>query len=221
MSFNIFRRIIMKLRRILALLLVITMMTAVFTGCNQTAKSPFVSNDAATDTAAETATPTDSTIASPEASALNYAGAYAALDPKTVMLTIDGKDILWDELFYYISYSIYDIESQGGEISDWSANYQDDVTYKDFVLTTAVNYAVHNEAINYGAKQLNVALTDQDKADMQSDYDAQVSSAGSEEAFLTLLRGAYSSKELYTMLTGSDTSPEIALLQCMGNWEVS
>lgn len=188
----------MKLSKILALVLCMTMIAAVLMGCNQAVNSPFVS-----DTATEIVTPGGTTdTASPDAVTLNYTGALASLAPDTVMLTIDGKDILWDELFYYITYVIYEVESQGGQISDWSAIMQDDVTYKDYVLNSAVNIAKQNEAINYGAKQLNVTLSEQDKADMQADYETQVTSAGSEEAFLTMLQEGYTTKEIYTMLTG-------------------
>jgi hypothetical protein len=185
----------MKLKKILALLLSAVMIAAVFTGCKQTTKSPFVSSGSATPSGASAA------AASPSAAALNYEKAYASLDPKTVMMTIDGKDVQWDELFYYITYSIYQVESQGGQISDWSAIMKDETTYKDYVLNSAANFALQNEAINYGAKQLNVALSDKDKTDLQTDYDTQVSSSGGEEAFLAQLKEGYITKEIYNMLS--------------------
>lgn len=187
----------MKLKNILALLLVSIMITAVFTGCNQTAKSPFVSSDPAA-----TASPTEGTDASASPSTLNLAGAYASLAPTTVMMTINGNDVTWDELFYYINYAIYDIQSQGDSISDWSAVITDDMTYKDYVLESAANFALQYMALKYGAEQLKVTLTDDDKTAIQADWDQRVSDAGSEEAFIAQLQALYCSKDLYLELSG-------------------
>lgn len=180
----------MKFTRIIALLICTLMIITLFSACGKSVKSPFVGGDASgaasgSETQAET---------------LNLAGAYASVDPKTVMLTINGKNVAWEELFCYISSVINAIQSQGIQITDWSAVYQDGITYKDFVLDKAVNLALQNAAVEYGAQQLKVTLTDKNKADAQANWDTQVSSAGSEEAFLSQLKSSYLTKDLYTHL---------------------
>lgn len=180
----------MKFTRIIALLICSVMIIMAFSGCGKSAKSPFVSGDA----------PGAASGSETQAQTLNLAGAYASIDPKTVMLTINGKDVAWEELFYYISSVINAIQSQGVQITDWSAVYQDEITYKDFVLDKAVNLALQNAAVEYGAQQLKITLTDKNKADAQAYWDAQVSSAGSEEAFLSQLKSSYLTKDLFTHL---------------------
>ncbi len=187
----------MKFKNILALLLTIIMITTVFAACNQTANSPFVSDDATV-----SSSPSDGTDVAASPSLLNYPGAYASLDPKSVMLTINEKDITWDMMFYYINYAIYEIESQGYQISDWSGVYQDDITYKDYVLDSATNLALQYAALQYGAEDINVTLTDEDKAAVQASWDERVTSAGSEEAFLAELEAMYCTKDLYMELMG-------------------
>lgn len=177
----------MKFTRIIALLICSLMIMTLFSGCGKSAKSPFVGGDAS---GAASGSET-------QGQTLNLAGAYASIDPKTVMLTINGKNVMWEELFYYISTVINEIQSQGVQITDWSAVYQDEITYKDFVLDKAVNLALQNAAVEYGAQQLKVTLTDKNKADTQAYWDTQVSSAGSEEAFLSQLKSSYLTKDLF------------------------
>ena len=180
----------MKFRKYTALLICALLLVSVFTGCNQPVKSPFVS--------ASSPSPSPSATASPTTGAqINSEGAYASIDPKTVMLTVDGKDITWNEFFFFINNAISGIESNGVQITGWSAVYQDEVTFKDYVLNTAMNNILQYAAIEYGANQLKVALTPKDEEDIQAAWDSQVTSAGGEEAFLTKLTAAYCTKDMY------------------------
>ena len=119
------------------------------------------------------------------------------LKPDTVMMTVDGKDIAWDELYYLINYNISNLESQGGGITDWSADYSEGVTYQDYILGAATENVLQDAAVNYGAEQMGIALSDEDQAAVQSDWDSQVASAGSEEAFVAKLEEYHCTKELY------------------------
>ncbi len=128
------------------------------------------------------------------------AGCGGAPKADAVMLTVDGKNITWDRLFYLIHYTIGSFESQGGEITDWSAEYTDGVTYEDYILDAAVDYALRDASMEYGAAQLGVALSDEDQAAIQSNWDSQVASAGGEEAFIARLEEQYCTKEIYLEL---------------------
>jgi hypothetical protein len=181
----------MNLKKITALLLCVVLAASVLAGCSKTDSSPFVSDAAASSDPAASATST-----------LNMSGAYAALDPDTVMLTVNGKDTTWGEYFYLLNYIVTDLQSQGTTITDWSAIYADDKTYKDYVLDSVVNIVLQNAAIEYGAGQMNVVLSDENKAAVQTDWDTQVQSAGSEEALLAQLKEQFGSKELFEKLDG-------------------
>jgi hypothetical protein len=171
------------------------MIAALFAGCGKPAEPPQASPDAE-----NTASPTPEASVTP--TAFNIAGAYASLVPTTVMLSINGADVTWDEFFYYIHSAINEIKSSGYEISSLSDVYMDDMTYSEYILSTATDFALQNAAIQYGAGQLNVALADTDNAAIQADWDARVDSSGSEEALITQLKANYGSKELLMELLG-------------------
>jgi hypothetical protein len=182
----------MKFRKYTALMICAVLIVAVFSGCGQQVKSPFVSPDVSPSASASA-----SSNPAVGAQTLNLTGAYAALDPKTVMLTVNGKDITWDELFFYISYMITQIESNGGQITSWSDTYQDETTYQEYVLTSAKNAILENAAVETVAKENNITLTDKDISGIQADWDAQVKSAGSEEALLGKLQEQYCTKDIF------------------------
>jgi hypothetical protein len=185
----------MKFRKYIALLICAVLVAGVMTSCSQPVKSPFVSEGP------PSPSPSPSTSASPTVGAqINNEGAYASIDPKTVMLTVGGRDIAWDELFFYIHDAISGLESNGVNITGWSAVYQDEVTFKDYVLNTAVDNILQNAALGYGAEQLKVTLSPEDEADVQAAWAEQVNAAGSEEAFLGKLTAVYCTKDIYLSL---------------------
>lgn len=181
----------MKLKRIVALLLCV-LLIAVAAGCRQ-ADKPGSGDAAETPTASASASP--SGLETPPA--LNFEGAYAAFDPKTVLMSANGKDILWDEMFYFMNYSIKNIITNGGQLSDWSAEYSDGATYADYIITSATNATIQNKAIEYGAEQMGITLTEAELASIDAQWAAKVEEAGGEEQFIAQLASDYCTKELY------------------------
>ena len=201
----------MKHTKIAAVLIVAALMLTLFVGCGEKTVSPLVSdNPDTTEGATETAGSTS------PADTMNTAGAYASLEPDTVVLTIEGNDITWDKLFYLINYSVGNIEQQGGQITDWSAKYADDITYEDYVLDSAVNYTLQDEAIVYGAEQLGVTLTDEEQSEVQNDWDAQVEAAGSEDAFIATLEDQFCNKDIYMDLVGGSQLAKVCFDELYG-----
>lgn len=191
----------MNLKKMTAFVLTAVLIALALTGCTTPATSPFVSDNPSE---SPQATPTDTA----PAAVLNLEGAYDAYSPETVMLTINNKDIPWSDFFYFINYSIAELQAQGITISNWSDIYTDETTYKDYILDTAAYYVLQTEAITYGAQQLNVTLSEQDQVDIQADWDAGVTSAGSEEAFLAQLQQQFCTKELFNYLM---TAPRLVV----------
>ena len=182
----------MKLKKITALILSVAMAAVILTGCGQTQKSPFVSDSAATDAAPSAAA---------SSAVLNVAGAYASVDPKTAMLTVNGKEVTWGDFFYLINSAVNELQGQGVTVTDWNAAYADGQTYKDYILDRAVKAGSQNAAVEYGASETKVVLSDEDKAAIQAEWDKQVQGAGSEEALIGKLKEQYVTKELYQSLT--------------------
>jgi hypothetical protein len=177
----------MKLKRIVALLLCGLLLVAV-TGCGKTDKLGTSSDDAVEPSA------TDGLETPP---ALNTDGAYGAFGPKTAMMSVNGKDIYWDEMFYFMNYYIKDIISSGGQLSDWTAEYSDGVTYADYIVTSATNATIQNKAIQYGAEQLGITLTDEELSTIDTQWAAKAEEAGGVEQLITKLASEYCTKELY------------------------
>jgi hypothetical protein len=178
----------MKMRKTISLCLAVFLIVLVFAGCKQTDSSPFVSESPSAEPSAGGST------------ALNLTGAYAALDPATVMVTVEGRETTWGEFFYLANYMISDLQAQGDPIADWSAEYADGKTYQAYIVEKTVDVLLQNSAIAYGAAELNLALTDEDKASVQADWEAQVSAAGGEEAFMELLTAQFGTKEIFEQL---------------------
>ncbi len=198
----------MRIRKITAALLATALIFMLFTGCSGNTVSPLVS-------ASPSATAEDSET-SESGSTLNIEGAYASLDPDTVMMTVDGTDITWDELFYLINYSVTSLQSQVGEISDWSAAISEDITYEQYALDTAVDYVLQDAAIEYGATELGLTLTDEEEAAIQSEWDTQVEASGSEEAFVAQLEAQYCTKEIYMKLVRTAQLAQACFTQLYG-----
>jgi parvulin-like peptidyl-prolyl isomerase len=178
------------MRKILTLLMAVLLVVSVLAGCKQTDKTPFVS---------ETPSAEPSAAASP---ALNLAGAYASMDPNTVMMTVNGREILWSEFFYLVNYMISDLQAMGATIEDWTAEYADGKTYQAYIVDKVVDVLKQNGGIEYGAAENNITLTDEDKAAIQADWEEQVSAAGSEEALLEMLTAQFGTQELFERLYG-------------------
>ena len=113
------------------------------------------------------------------------------------MMTVNGRDVNWEELFCMFYLVINQIQSQVGQITDWTATVTDDITYEDFVRDSAVNYLLQNDAVEYGAAETNVTLSDEDKAAIQSDWESQAESHGGEDAFVEWLQERYCTKDIY------------------------
>lgn len=179
----------MIFRRIAALLLCMLMAATALTGCVKTPKSPFVSSDPVnTESATEII---------PQPVTLNFESAHAAFDLDTVMMTVNGKDLTWSELFYYIYSLINFMQQQGVSISSWSAEYSGGMSYMDYVLSNIMNYILDGAAVEYGAVQTDASISQEDLNAIQSVWDAEVDSAGGEEALIAQIEAEYGTKEIF------------------------
>lgn len=142
-----------------------------------------------------------STQASTSAAELDYTPCYETYDADKVMLTVDGTDITWGELFYWYVYGVTNLEQYYGTITDWKAKCAADETKtnEEYVKETALENIKQYCAVENKAKEKNVALTDEDKASIESTWKQNVQNygGGDEAAFETQLKKAYLTKDLY------------------------
>ncbi len=121
----------------------------------------------------------------------------------TVMFKADGKDIYWSEYLYWLAADINYIYSMSGQYpSDWNAALTDSMTVKDYVLNSTSNSIMMYRAVEKKATEMGLALTDQDKADVDSKINGYIESSGGKEAFAKSLADSYLSEDLYRYLLG-------------------
>ncbi len=131
----------------------------------------------------------------------DYTPAYESYDPDEVMLTVNGIEVTWGELFYWYVYDVSTVENYFGEITDWDAQcgFDPNKTNRDYVIGNALDTVKHYCAVESKARDMGVALTDEDKETLKTNWDNNVQSYGNgdEAAFIEYLKKAYLSKEMY------------------------
>ena len=129
---------------------------------------------------------------------LNIEKAYSAVPADDVILTIDGKDVTWQEFFYFLNYYInYVKQSAGDQLTDWLAEVSSGRTYFDVVMSSALDQRIYMAAVESAAREAGVhnetaaaEYADQVLAEAKASYD-------SEEEFNKALADNYEPLELF------------------------
>lgn len=179
--------------KLLPFVLAASVCLALFTGC-QSSELRSYSEDAAA--VSESPAASDTTEATTD-----FTPSYESYDPDEVMLTVNGIDVTWGELFYWYAYDVSSLESYFGEITDWDAECGLDTekTNREYVMENALDTVKNYCALLSKAEEMGVVLTDEDKADLQTTWDDNVTNYGSgdEAAFVEYLSKAFVSMTLY------------------------
>ena len=132
---------------------------------------------------------------------LDYTPCYETYDADKVMLTVDGIDVTWGELFYWYAYGVSNLTQYYGAITDWKAKCAADETKtnEEYIRDTALENIKQYCAVESQAKEKGVTLTDEDKASIESTWKQNVQNygGGDEAAFVAQLKQAYLTKDLY------------------------
>ena len=140
------------------------------------------------------------------------------INPAETMMTVDGNEIPAERYLYWImnncsslANSLIDYDTNfPGELDmffnedksiNWDANFTGDQTLNQVVRTRAENRMKYDAVIENLAKELDITLTDDDKAAMESDRTYIVDQLGSEEAFETYLAQTGRSRETYDTMS--------------------
>lgn len=121
------------------------------------------------------------------------------------MLSIDGSPVYWPELRFWILYiGRYYEKSRGiDHISDWTTE-QNGVPLRDFLLSTAVDYARKDRAIELKAAELGVALSDADRQSIEDTRRRNLKIYGSQSEYQHIVESMYGSEALFDYLTTMD-----------------
>ncbi len=179
----------------ISLLLVLAICLFMFAGCQST-KLHSLSEDAAANGESE---PSDTPV--PETTGpKDYSAAYKAYPIDQVMLTVDGVDITWGEMFYWYAYDVSNMENYFGNITDWDAvsNFDSTKTNREYVTDNAIATISRYCSLEKKAADIGVSLNEVDNTMLQAQWENNIANyGGSEEALLAYLEGAYLSKTVY------------------------
>lgn len=178
--------------KLLTIVLAVTVCVGLFSGC-QSSKLGSYSEDAAASASPEVTDTSNTTK--------DYTPAYESYDPDEVMLSVNGIDVTWGELFYWYQYDVSNMENNYGDITDWDAecSFAEGKTNREYVMENALDTVKHYCALQSKADDMGLVLTDEDKAELQTVWDNNVTNYGNgdEATFIEYLKKAFLSKELY------------------------
>lgn len=198
----------MKMKKMTALLLALAMIAALC-GCGAQSEIEAVEPTAAPLAAETVAAETEVTEA-----ALDFAAAYAAYDPETVVFYVEGVGVTWQELFYQVVfYASYLAAQEGKTITNWNDPCSlfvdaegNPVSYGVVVLNNAVNTLLQYHIMENNMNEAGVVLGKEalDAIDQVRADTIETSFGGDEAAFLEYLESVYCTEELWNWFNQVD-----------------
>lgn len=179
-------------KKIIAAALAALMCVGVFSGCQSAELGSYTS---------------DAEKAQAEAEAyanLDYTPCWQTYDADKVMLTVDGVDVTWGELFYQMVSPVATLAAYGSPITDWDAVsiYDSSKTYREYIQSGALNAVTQYAALEAKAAESGIELTAEDEASIAANWQSTIENygGGDEQALLDYLESIYLTKETYDKL---------------------
>ena len=197
------------MRKITALIGIAALLCAVFCGCGTSSSVHSYSGtegqssgligeieDAMASPSTETTSGTPETVTS---YLIDWDGDYAAYDPDTVVVRVNGQDVTWEEYYYWVYQAYYTLSYYIGDVADWDAifPYDESMTYQDYVLDYVEDMILQYHVLDTKAAELGVTLTEEDEAEFERLWQENVDYYEDEETLLSVMAEQHLSKELY------------------------
>lgn len=180
--------------KIVALLAVICMVAGIFAGCESSELREYPGEPEQSPGASDEP-------ASGESTRLDFTPVFEAYEPDTVMMTINGIDVTWRELFYWYYYEVSVLSSYVGGLPVWDEIcFMDGTkTYEEYVKDTALETIKHYCALESKAADTGIELTDEDNAELETRWQSSVESygKGDEAAFKEYLEQLFLSEDMF------------------------
>ena len=172
----------MKLKRMLAIILCAAILSCATYGCKTDTEdaSPL-------DPPSENGNPSDGAVADNYRQSVDFDAAFSAFAPDTVMIVAGEFEVTWAKLFFLLCSSISSMISAFGAFPDLSLTVSDGITYAEALLDSAVEYALHYLALEYGAMVLGVTLNEEELEMLNANYEDLVEMYGGEEPLCELI----------------------------------
>lgn len=116
-------------------------------------------------------------------------------DEDTVIMQVEGGDMLWSEYYGWLCYSKIQTEAEYGTITDWSEYLNSSQTYADYVKDRAVYFIAAYKSVEANAAAIGIKLTDDEKQEI-ADVCGKMTDAEKKA-----VSAAYGSVEFYQYLS--------------------
>ncbi len=178
-------------KKTIALVLAMVLCLGLFAGCQSSELRSY----------SDETQETEETAAGTETAVKDYAPVYATYKPDQLMLTVNGIDITWSELFYWYYNIVSQIDAYAGGITDWDAAslFDNSQTYREYVVNSTLETIKSYCSIESKAKEMGVSLSADDQAQLDAVWQSNVDSygQGDEAKFIEYLEGVFLTKEVY------------------------
>ncbi len=191
----------MKLK-ITAIILAFVLILGLFAGCGSDSASTSSGADQTSSTGSADVSTGDETVSQPSEytyTTFDYETAYAAYAPDTVVLTVNGHEITWDEYFGWIYTIVSEMEMYLGTAFGWDDAFSEGYTFGGYVQYYAQAMSAQYSIIYNKAMELGFELTEEELQVIDEAFagDAESYSGGDMDAFAEYLESTYMSKDYY------------------------
>jgi hypothetical protein len=168
-------------------------------GADSQENSEIADTDASADGAENTAeSPSDTQPdAEGSASAPDFSALRARFPEDTVIMTVNGEDVLWDEYFFTVYAIVSNVISSNGSIPGWEEFITADMTFGQFMTDTIYRELITPRAIASGASELGLSLSEAELAEIDAQLASMEEQLGGKEALEEYFETMYCSEKLY------------------------
>lgn len=132
-----------------------------------------------------------------------YKAAYAKYAPDDVVMTVNGRDVVWADFFSWAFAAASQLEAQN-DISDWNDDFSyavgtlDDPSYNGYVRFYAFSNAHEMEVINAAAEAAGITLSDAEQTQLDDTLKQYTDYFGGEDAFADYLAERFLRTEYFS-----------------------
>lgn len=139
-----------------------------------------------------------------DASTRDMASVYAAYKPETVVFTVNGEKITWQEYFYWLNSTVLSMDQNNKtQIEDWSADSGSGggTSYAQYAAEQIKQAILQCHVVDAKATEMGVTLTEADKTQIASTLKTNITnfcgSSATEKDFNTYLGTLYMTRDYY------------------------
>ena len=122
--------------------------------------------------------------------------AATGLDPKEIVLTVNGEGVTWEEFRYWLyaglSYQGIAID----ENTDWDQIVYGELTMRDYALQDALHSAILYKVVDQSAAEKGIVATEENMEEIEGIIQSNIQYVGGEDAYLEYLTANYLTDEL-------------------------